>query len=58
MDLLSHRAKEHHDQEDACNIQLQSTPKAGKENTDLELDELLLEGYLQSQERFYIEGQE
>ena len=46
MDLLSHIAQEHHDEEDACNIQLQSTPKAGKEKTDLELDELLLEGYL------------
>ena len=46
MDLLSHIAQEHHDEEEACIIQLQSTPKAGKEQTDLELDELLLEGCL------------
>ena len=46
MDLISHIAIEHHDEEEACSLELQSTPKSGKEKEDLEFDELMLEGYL------------
>ena len=48
MDLLSHIAIEHHDEEEANGLNLQSTPKSkkGKQLSDFELDELLLEGYL------------
>ena len=48
MDLLSHIAIEHHDEEEANGLNLQSTPKSekGRQISDFELDELLLEGYL------------
>ena len=46
MDLISHIAIEQHDEEEACSLELQSTPKSGKEKEDLEFDELMLEGYL------------
>ena len=48
MDLLSHISIEHHDEEEANGLNLQSTPKSkkGKQLSDSELDELLLEGYL------------
>ena len=48
MDLLSHIAIEHHDEEEANCLNSQSTPKSekGKQISDFELDELLLEGYL------------
>ena len=48
MDLLSHIAIEHHDEEEANGLNSQSTPKSekGKQISDFELDELLLEGYL------------
>ena len=48
MDKLSHIAIEHHDEEEANCLNSQSTPKSekGKQISDFELDELLLEGYL------------
>ena len=42
MDLLSHIAKEHHDGEDEYSLNLQSTPKSGKEKTDFDVDESML----------------
>ena len=46
MDLLSHIAKEHHDGEDVCSLNLQSTPKSGKEKTDFVVDESMLNEFL------------
>ena len=48
MYLLSNIAIEHHDEEEANGLNLQSTPKSEKrkEISDFDIDELLLEGYL------------
>ena len=48
MDLLNHIAIEHHNEEEACSLELQSTPKSdiGKQIPDFEFDELMLDGYL------------
>ena len=44
IELLSHIAREHHDEEEACSFKLQSTPNSDseKEKPDFVLDEFLL----------------
>ena len=48
LDLLSYIAMEHHDEEEANGLNLQSTPKPekGRQISDFKVDELLLKGYL------------
>ena len=48
IDLLSHIAREHHDDEDACSNKLQSTPKSEseKEKPEFVFSESMLDEFL------------
>ena len=47
LEVLSHIANEHHELEEPCSIQLQSTPKSGKEGkSKFVLSESILDEYL------------
>ena len=48
IDLLRHIAREHHDDEEACSIKLQSTPKteSEKEKPDFVFNESMLDEFL------------
>ena len=47
LEVLSHIANEHHELEEPCSIQVQSTPKSGKEGkSEFVLSESILDEYL------------